>query len=139
MPIATAEPALLVNEHHRDEIIQMLNHAQSRCSVRLLHYVDILVGIRAVEQQLVPLPKAMRTGIRAELRTNSPKVASSYRGIPEETVATVVRRPSGWAVAQIERLRLKPDRMVSEIVMSAGQAEALTSRLLEERRIRVAG
>ena len=129
--------SVIINDKNAAKVEAILDAAEHRCTARRLSLYALNQGIELAEQALYPLPKALRVGARAVIRTGEGPVANAYRGVPYETVATVVRRATGWAIEGAERVPLKPTHRVGELVLSEDQGNELLSRILEQRRIRL--
>lgn len=92
-----------INVNHREKIKKELEAVENGCSARLFDLDRIAPAIENAEKVLnnLTIPKKYWDG--CTIHFDPPKVANSYRGIPEGTFISVTKFPSEWFVTIVCR------------------------------------
>lgn len=94
---------IIIKESNRERIEVWLERARPRAQVRTLGFPDLAALCPELESRLDPLPLGERSGATATVRAGE-VVSWSYTGAEEDQVH-LERRPGGWAVIRLERVR----------------------------------
>lgn len=89
---------------NKSTINELIESAESKCSVRLISYEDIKSIIMGVEERLLSMGVAKTNQKGAKfLYENGYKMPASYNGRPESTQFAFERKSTGWVITNIYR------------------------------------
>ena len=94
---------IIIKESNCERIETWLQRERPRAQVRTLGFADLAALCPQLESRLDPLSLVERPGASATVRAGE-VVSWSYTGAEEDQIH-LERRPGGWAVASLERVR----------------------------------
>lgn len=93
-----------LNITNTEQLSAAIDSIQKHSKVRTISASDVQGAVKQIEEKLsVLLPKKDWCGISVRVDMNAQTFPGSYRGIPESTVFTVERFPSGWFITSLLR------------------------------------
>lgn len=93
-----------LNIKDMERVQATIDIVQSRSHIRNIDAPDVAAAIAYIENKLSNLlPKKDWCGISVRVDKHAQTFPGSYRGIPESTVFTVERFPSGWFITSLLR------------------------------------
>lgn len=136
-----ANAPIIIKESNRERIETWLQLARPRAQVRTLEFPDLVAVCPQLESRLDPLPLAERPGVTAIVRDGE-VVSWSYTAAEEDQIH-LKRRPGGWAVASLERVRCGTGlaytsrSKIVRVVLTSTQYHSWAGRLAGQRGLEV--
>jgi len=93
-----------MNINNEKKITAELAKCQSRSRSRNINYQDILTEIKKIEKYLSQYsPKKYWVDTKVNVDPEAQKFSGRYKGTPESTQFTLIRKKSSWDISKIER------------------------------------
>lgn len=92
-----------INLNNKDAVNKEIAKAEGRATVRTVRHCDIVALLPEIEKRASILTKSEQVGLRVLIDANAQNFPNAYKYIPESTLVTIERFPSGWFVVGIER------------------------------------
>ena len=123
---------IIIKDSNMVAIDREIDRAEGRATARLMDSADLGVGIDALEDLLINLPKIYRRGITATVVADY-TVPGSYGHDAQQTYVKVEWFAGGWGVVGVGRTsaRVCPqsstpsDRLVKALALTSGQVQII--------------
>ena len=98
------EKPIIINEHNKDKIEQVLDEVQGRCKTRLIDYNDILAELKAVDEQFSKVcTKKAFENTEVLIDVNGQNFPNSYKFSAKSTQFRAVYSKSKWRLVYLDR------------------------------------
>lgn len=125
-----------INILDRVKVENALAAVNGNHQVRNMRYADVMYAASAAQQQLDRLlPKKQQSGASYTwFHSNLPK---AYKWQTSSTCIRVVRYPSGWFLADVERITIYPgETFCGELMLPEEKAETVIRKLLKDNNLK---
>lgn len=104
----TTTKSIRINVNNIEKINAAIATAEGRATARCITADDIHIMIDEIESTLIKrMYKKDWAGLEFSVDPNAQSFPGAYRGTPESTQFTVMRKASGWFVTDISRMTCK--------------------------------
>lgn len=118
---------IAIKEENKERIDAYIRDCEGRATARCISYTGLVDCIKQYDRDL-GIPKKHMVGIELDLDINAQTFPSAYKYTPESTHAIVMRRSTGWALADVWRTTCRGP--TSEVVVKKMPADAVRAILV---------
>lgn len=122
---------LIIKEENRETINNAIREVEGRAKARTITYDDCVRAVNSIDKRL-NLPKAVKSGITANVDIYAQTFANSYKGEPYSTKMTLIYRNGSWRITDIYRSVTRAQTQQYLIDLTEKAKEELIKRRISE-------